>query len=212
MISCKVQITDNEMKPISEKNLPEPSESFVVSSLDDCKFFLSQRYTGWDKLVKRTYLEKHNYRYDVDKEMGLFNFTFYDDCKNGFCPKAVYLYRSRPNSISHNFSNSIKLNRLSENSENPLYPLKENIQNPDKQKMLGCFIVKSLVPIVLFRSLGDSTYHWRRELRKIKRYYSYSFFNMFRYYRCFSFRTRKVAFATMFHLVWLLRLYISFHK
>jgi len=209
MASCHVQITDENLHPIVEKNLREPSVSFITKTKNDYSFFLSQRYTGWDKLVRRSYLIKHNYHYDVEKELGLFVFTFYDDCKNGFCPQSTYLYRTRQNSISHNFMNSIRLNANPENSSSPIYPLKENIKNQDIRDMVSCFLIKSLLPIIMFRSLGDASFNWQTDFSSLKRAYNYSTRKMRACYPYFSLRTKKIALIIMFHVEWMLRLYIK---
>jgi glycosyltransferase involved in cell wall biosynthesis len=203
----KIVITDNEMNPTDSDENTFGNDNVIINDRN-CFQLLKNRYGSWSKIIKREYLIKHNYHYDVEKELGLFCFPFFDDCKSGYCPNAQYFYRASKTSVSRDVSKAASFNSNPSNSAIYFFDLGPNVTNRKKKNRLEMYLVKSAVPIILFRSVGDRNFKWRKEVNKLKRHYQYNFLKMISSLSLFSKRTKIISAAIAFHMIWLMRLYL----
>lgn len=205
---CKAQLIDEKGNLLEEPKERIYDQTFLLKEDQDYSRFLNMRYAGWSCLYRKEFLLRHNYRFDYEKELGFFVYLFYDDCKCGFCDEAIYFYRQRTNSVSRSYHNAASFNASAINSELVLFDLDNNISSPLKKRFLSMFLVKSQLPICLYRYAGDPSYKINKDIRAMKKHYHYSFFKMASCYRYFSHRTKKIALLVMFHGIWATKIYI----
>jgi glycosyltransferase involved in cell wall biosynthesis len=199
IVSSSVKIMDEKDQIRDDRGSFVFKENTLLDRRSNYRHVLKMRYGSWMHMCKRSYLQKHHYDYSKGKEMDIFAFQFFDDCKAGYVADAFYFYRLHSGNSSSIIGNA-RFNQKNDNCFDYRLPLTQEIKDPKRRMWLDMYHVKTWVPSYLFKYIGSGTFDYKTAIKDCKKYYHYSFFRMLSCMFKFRKRTWKVCFMILFHL------------
>lgn len=200
IVSATCKIMDENENIRDDRGAYAFKKNMVLRTNRDYQHVLKMRYGSWMHMCRKSYLLKHHYDYSKGKELDIFAYQFFDDCKAGYVSDAFYYYRIHSGNTSSVIGNA-KFNQKDNNCldyRTAYFPAE--ITDKTRLKWMEMYHVKSWIPSYLFRYIGSGDFDYKTAIKDCKKYYHYSFFKLASCLFKFRQKTWKICFMILFHL------------
>lgn len=201
------QRIDEESKPTRKAEYLFPKSMPLLTDKQKTKL-LKGRYGGWNRLCKKTFLDRYGYNYS-QAELPLFLMHFYSVARVGYTHDGLYWYRERSGSISRkNVSRRFKTYDCLE----PLEWFKREVISKDIIDHLSVYVYRMILPYILYKKYFCDGYDYKRKIKRMAKTLNYSFFKGLKYWFLLSKRDKFIFAPLLFHVYWPAFFFISKYR
>lgn len=203
--SCQ-RIDENGKKANKKRYLSKKDIPLMTDKQKKC--LIRGRYGGWNRMAKKSFLDKMNYDY-LSAELPLYILEFDQKAKVGYTRKGCYFYRARGGSIS----TSKVPQRIADYDllEPILWYEKINLSKKNK-KVLGVYLFRMILPYIYYKRFFVSDYDYKADIKMVKKRCNYNFLSLMRYWPILDKRDKIMSLTFAFHLHFIAFIFIKKYR
>ena len=179
----------NKKRYLSSKTLPLMNDK-------QKKCLIRGRYGGWNRMAKKSYLEKYGYDY-LSAELPLYILQFDENARVGYTREGCYYYRARGGSIS---TSKVPQRIADYDILEPILWYKKIQLSKRNKKVLGVYLYRMLLPYIYYKKYFVKDYPYKKDIKLVKKECNFSLLTYIKCWFAFEFRDKVISLAFLLHL------------